>query len=143
MTETNLLDYEQLKSLVRGMLPEPIDEQWQIDGSEVLIGGEPSQVVVRITRRTVSVYEFKVGWDGPHTPVRRDKKLATICWTRLNSSTVYLVLSPLIESTCEARKEGFQKCSICGELKPPEHLLGATDEPVCHGCAQRDMGVVF
>lgn len=65
----NELDRNSLLVLIEEMLPKPVEVDTPRDGSLVLVGGNPGEVVVRIIGGRVRIAEFCVWWEGPHTPV--------------------------------------------------------------------------
>lgn len=76
-------DRDSLLEEIRSLLPDPVQDDTQLDGDVVLVGGDPGEVVVRIRGGKVSIAVFSVRWEGPHTPVVRPKQLATLNWKRL------------------------------------------------------------
>src|SRR4051794_11430751 len=58
--------YEQLLAFIGSHLPGPVREQENDDGSILFTGGEPPEVVVRLTETTVAVATFA---GTPDTPV--------------------------------------------------------------------------
>ena len=139
MTNPEPLDQDLLMAEIRERLPEPIREETQLDGSLVMVGGDPGEVVVQVVGNKVSVSLFSVRWEGPHTPVVCPRRLASFNWKRLPASRLMMVLYEAIESAVELRRSRYRKCKRCGEAKPPEWMH---DEKTCQSCAERHLGVV-
>jgi hypothetical protein len=139
MTDRNPIDREFLLKQLRDLLPAPVHEETQLDGTLVMKGGDPGEVIVRVSGSKVSVAAFSVRWEGPHTPVVRPKHFATLSWKRVPASTLFMTLHGLVRSVCEARKARYRRCERCGELKPPEWMH---DQKTCQSCAERHLGVV-
>ncbi len=125
---------------IKSLLPDPVQDDTQLDGDVVLVGGDPGEVVVRISGSKVSIAVFSVRWEGPHTPVVRPKQLATLNWKRLPASTMMVTLHGLVSAAVELRRAKYRKCDKCGETKPPEWMHG---EDICQSCAEQHLGVVY
>jgi len=132
------LDKVILLDEIRNCLPDPVRDEEQIDGSRVLVGGDPGEVIVRVSSNKISIAVFSICWEGPHTPVVRPKQLATLNWKRLPASRSMMVLHNLVESACENRRAKYRKCGRCGETNPPEWMHG---DGICQSCAERHLGV--
>lgn len=125
---------------IRNLLPDPIRENEQLDGSLLVVGGDPGEVIVRISGGRVSIAVYSVQWEGPNTPVVRPQHLAALNWKRLPASTTMMTLHGLISAAVELRRANYRKCERCGETKPPEWMHGDT---ICQSCAEQHLGVVY
>jgi hypothetical protein len=105
-----------------------------------VVGGDPGEVVLKITASRVSVSVFTVRWEGPHTPRVRPRQLASLRWDRLPASRLMMVLHDLTDTAAETRRATFRKCTRCGKTRPPEWMHG---EDTCQSCAERELGVVY
>ena len=139
MSDLEPIDRDYLLQELQEFLPDPVREETQLDGEVVLVGGDPGEVIVRISGNKVSIAVYSVRWEGPHTPVTRPKQLATLKWKRLPASTTMMTLHGLISAAIEIRRAKYRKCERCGETNPPEWMH---DEQTCHSCAEKHMGVV-
>ncbi len=63
------LDREALLEEINRCLPDPVRKETQLDGDVVLVGGDPGEVIVRISSNKVSIAVYSVRWEGPRTPV--------------------------------------------------------------------------
>jgi hypothetical protein len=133
------LDRESLLDEINRLLPDPIRDETQLDGDVVLVGGDPGEVIVRISGSNVSIAVYSIRWEGPHTPVVRPKQLATLNWKRLPASTTMMTLHGLVSAAVEIRRAKYRKCERCGETKPPEWMH---DDQTCQSCAEKHLGVV-
>lgn len=124
---------------VSQLLGSAIYEETQLDGTIVMVGGDPGEVIVRVGRSEVSIALFRVCWEGPHTSVVRPVHLATLIWRRLPASTLMVTLDSLIIAAREVRTATYRQCGRCGETKPPEWMH---DQKTCQSCAERYLGVV-
>lgn len=140
MTEFHPVDREHQLHEIQRVLPDPTRQETQMDGSLTFVGGDPGEVIVRVSESQVSVSVFSIRWDGPHTPVVCPKQLGKLNWKRLPASRLMMVLHDLIESAQEIRRAEYRKCERCGKTKPPEWMHDAT---TCQACAERDFGVVY
>ena len=140
MNNLEPIDREYLLQEIQEQLPDPVREETQLDGDVVLVGGDPGEVIVRISGSKVSIAVFSIRWDRPHTPTVRPKSLATLNWQRLPASTAMLTLHGLINAAVEIRRAKYRKCERCGETKPPEWMHA---EQTCMSCATEHFGVVY
>jgi hypothetical protein len=139
MSDLEPIEHDYLLQEIRELLPNPIQEETQLDGDIILVGGDPGEVIVRISGSKVSIAVFSIRWEGPHTPIVRPKQLASLNWKRLPASQIIMALHILIDSAHEIRIEKFRKCERCGETIPPERMH---DKQTCQTCAERHLGVV-
>lgn len=139
MTDLESIDRDFLLGHIREIMPDPVKEETQLDGDLVMVGGDPGEVIVRVSGGKVSIAVFSVRWNGPHTQVVCPRHIATLSWKRLPASRMMMALHDLIESTREIRRSGYGKCEPCGETNPPEWMH---DEKTCQSCAERELGVV-
>jgi hypothetical protein len=70
----------------------------------VLVGGDPADVIVRISGSNVSIAVYSVRWEGPHMPVINPKQLTTLNWKRLPATTVMTTLHGLVIAAIEIRR---------------------------------------
>ena len=140
MSDLEPFDRDFLLREIWELLPDPLREETQLDGSLVIVGGDPGEVIVRINGTKVSIAVFSIRWDGPGEPTVRPKQLATLNWKRLPSSTTMTTLHGLISAAIEIRRSKYRKCEKCEEIKPPEWMH---DEDICQSCAERHLGVVY
>jgi hypothetical protein len=59
-------------------MPEPCSVEQGDDNSVTLTGGDPGEVIVRITTDAVEVLAYAVEWHGPHTPVTTGVPVAMV-----------------------------------------------------------------
>jgi hypothetical protein len=139
MKDRQPMDREFLLRELRELLAAPVREETQLDGSVVMVGGDPGEVIVRVGAAKVSVAVFSIRWEGPHTPVVRPIHFATLSWRRLPASTLMMTLHGLIRAAREVRTAKYRRCERCGEMNPPEWMH---DEKTCQSCAEQHLGVV-
>jgi ribosomal protein L40E len=131
MTQTDLQD------LIRLLLPEPCSVEQGDDNSVTLTGGDPGEIIVRITATIVEILAFAVERDGPHTPVRTGVPVATVS---LGKSNLVAAVSAAIEKARTARVVTYRICVRCNQTNPSEWMH---DDQTCQNCAERDLGVVY
>tara|TARA_R110002020_G_scaffold204177_1_gene408090 strand:- start:1063 stop:1485 length:423 start_codon:yes stop_codon:yes gene_type:complete len=134
------LERDELIQSVKDLLGEKVKEENQIDGSLLLIGGDPSEVIVRVSGNKISISEFRVRWDGPHTPTIHPRLVTSINWKSLPTFEIICLIGMAIDSTRKHRLENFTTCMKCGKTKPPEWMHG---DGICQSCAERHLGVVY
>jgi len=133
------LEWESLLVSVAHELPQPVDQDPARDGSLVLVGGDPGEVVVRLTRSAASVSEYAVEWQGPNDAAIRPVPFGTVYWRRMPEVHAILALQTLIRAARDSRRSKYRTCVYCDRNTPPESLH---DEDVCHECAQKHPGIV-
>ncbi len=127
------LEWEALLTSVRHELPQPVVEEAVRDGSVVLIGGDPGEVVVRLTRSMASVSEYAVEWDGPDDLVVRPVLFGSVQWRRMPEIHALASLNALIRAARDARRATYRPCVRCERLTAPERMF---EDGVCVECEQ-------
>ena len=140
MVDSQPVEREYMLAEIGRLLPAPVQEETRLDGVSVFVGGDPGEVVVRVSGNQVSIAVFSVRWEGPHTAVVCPRQIATLSWKRLPASRTMILLHDLIEAAREIRRSGYRQCQRCGETKPPEWMHNAN---TCQACAERDLGIVY
>lgn len=111
------------------MLPQPVETR---DGE--LWGGAPPTVAVELKDGEIHIMQATIEWEGPHTPTRDSRAFA-----RRALRTPATEIARLIQLAHTKRLAEYQWCPRCHQIVEPEHTTGA----VCHGCAERKLGVVY
>jgi hypothetical protein len=125
------LEWEALLTSVRHELPHPVIEEAVHDGSVVLVGGDPGEVVVRLTPSMASVSEYAVEWRGPTDLAVRPVLFGSVQWRRMPEIHALAILNALIRAARDARRATYRPCVQCVRLTAPERLL---DDGTCQGC---------
>lgn len=128
------LEWEALVASIRAELPEPVEQEITRDGAVVFVGGQPGQVVVRVTASVVSVAEYGVEWLGPDEVVVRPLHLGSLRWRRLPEIQALTILSSLVSAARQSRLSKYRACRLCLEPTPPERLQ---DDDICEACTHR------
>ena len=97
------LEWEALLTSVVHALPQPVVEEAVRDGSTVLVGGDPPEVLVRLTHSTATVSEYAIGWVGAHESVVRPILLGSIRWRRMPEPEALACLATLIGAARRSR----------------------------------------
>jgi hypothetical protein len=132
------LEWEALLTSVAHELPQPVEQETTRDGSVVLVGGDPGEVIVRLTRSAASVSEYAVEWRGPGDLVVRPVGFGTIRWRRMPEIHALAALQTLVRAARESRRAKYQMCGYCEKMTPPEALH---DDQVCQACARKHLGI--
>ena len=130
--------FEQLIAFISSQLPKPVEEQQGGDGSILLTGGEPPEVIVHLTGQTVVVSEFAGEWEADRFTIT-PRFVGELQWHALPETALMNALSALIKGAREARLSKYRICPECGESMPPEYF-GADD--VCDRCADEPPGMI-
>jgi hypothetical protein len=128
------LEWESLLVSMTHELPQPVAQDHVRDGSLVLVGGHPGEVVVRLTRMRATVSEYAVEWRGPQDAVVRPVAFGTVHWRRMPEVRAILALQTLISAARDSRRSKYRRCLVCDLLTPPEAL---TEDDTCQECARR------
>lgn len=130
--------FEEWLAYITTHLPTPVTEEQTGEGT-TFTGGDPGQVIVRLTRSRITVLEYAIEWTGPHTPVLAPRRIGTVVWGRARTHEMTKAVAALIEAAREARLAKFRVCERCERSTPPEWM---DNERVCQSCADADLGVV-
>ena len=138
--ESQPLEWEELLASLRHGLPQPVREEVSADGSTILIGGDPGEVVVRLTIASLTVLEYAVEWQGPHDSVVAPVELGTLRWPELPGVQAMRAVDALVAAARDLRRSKYTTCRLCERPHPPEAMH---DDEVCQRCAQAHLGVVY
>jgi hypothetical protein len=94
-------------------------------------------IVILVTPESIELRLPTVEWTmGVYGPATSSK-----FWKRINVyETTDEELDILLKDALKERQNEFKTCRYCMKSFPPEHRI---NENVCHGCAERYLGVVF
>jgi hypothetical protein len=130
---------ESLVEYVKELLPNPIRDSEGLDGALTLVGGDPGEVIVRLTADDFSISVFSVRWDGPHTPRVLPRPFASLAWSQLPAASLMMAIRTLVAAASEVRRRSYSLCERCGKTHPPEWMH---DDSTCQSCAERELGAV-
>jgi hypothetical protein len=131
--------FEEWLAFLAAQLPDPVNQEEHPDGSVWFTGGEPGQVIARLTRSTITVFEFTVVRDGSRTPVVTPRRIGTVAWRRARNNEMVRAVSALIDAARQVRLAKFTVCVQCERPTPPEAM---SDEDICQSCAEGERGLV-
>ncbi|MCC7337867.1 MAG: hypothetical protein IT422_22495 [Pirellulaceae bacterium] len=137
------VDRMERRSLVReieGMLPQPFEHQDNLDGEAVWIGGDPGEVIVRMSDTQIAVSVYTMLWGSPHTMTVLPVPLGVLDWGNVPAAQMSMLLQILVGSASDLRKSSYRNCETCDQLNPPEWMH---DENICQSCAQTHLGIVY
>jgi len=109
------------------MLPAPVE-----DLEAGIVGGDPSEVVVRIDESGIDVGVFRVEWNVqiPEVVIKD--------WKHLPLDSRPAAVSRAIQAARARRIRTYRWCTLCHEMNPPEWIEGGR----CYACMERN-GVIF
>jgi len=131
--------FEQLIAFIDSHLAQPVRQDTSADGSVTFVSGDPAEVVVRLTRTSIFVFEYSASWEEPHALTPRPRQVGTVNWRRLPEHAVMTAALALMKGAREVRLERYRVCQTCGERTPPEAIY---EDDICLACAEQQMGMV-
>jgi hypothetical protein len=133
-------ELEEWLAFFSAQLPDPVEQQQALDGSIYFTGGEPGEVMVRLSASTITVWEYAARWEGPRTLVPRPVRVGSIAWRRVPASQAVAAVQALVDGARQSRRGKYSICSYCERLTAPEHMH---DEETCMSCAEKHLGIVY
>jgi hypothetical protein len=92
-------------------------------------------IVILVTPESIELRLPTVEWTmGAYGPAASSR-----FWKHIESKTTDEELENLLEEALKKRRSEFKDCQYCRNSFPPEHRHS---EDVCHGCAEKYLGVV-
>lgn len=131
--------YEEILALILAQLSEAVEQHEDDEGSVVITGGDPGEVVVHLSATQVIVAEYAVDWETPDEAVIDPIPTGGVNWTVVSSDGAMRCIKALITAAREARLAKFRTCTRCEERTPPEWMH--SDE-LCQECAEQDLGLI-
>lgn len=131
--------FEQLIAFLSSNLPQPVDQLSDGEGAIVFTGGDPGEVVARLSDTTVVISEYAVEWETPSHFAVAPRRIGVIKWRRLPETALMNALGQLIKGAREVRRGRFALCRHCERITPPEWMESGD---VCVRCAGPQLGVV-
>jgi hypothetical protein len=126
-------------AFIEAHLTQPVEREERADGETYFTGGNPGEVVVRLTRTSITVWEYAVTWDNEYSQVVTPKLVGSVRWRRISERGASKVVQALIDAARESRHAKYRICQRCGDRQPPEWM----QEPdLCVSCAQRHSGAI-
>lgn len=132
--------YEEMLAFVLAQLDRPAEQPGSDDDGVLIIGGEPGDVVVRLTRFDVTVAEYSEHWeeDGGEASVE-PIVIGSVTWSAISAEAAMRIVKGLIVAAREARLSKYRVCRICEQATPPEWIDAAD---ICETCAEADYGTI-
>lgn len=125
----------QRASIVGELLPNATRDQTRDVFQFTECGETETGIVVLVTTESVELRLPTVEWtSGAYGPVETSRLWKRVKWTALKNGQ----LAKLIATARGARQREFRPCKFCRKRFPVEHRHGS----VCHGCAEKQQGVV-
>lgn len=102
----------------------------------VRVESETAEITVVIGEMEADFRLYTLEWVGPHSPIP-----ATRSWRKVElAGRTVKELEELAVAAARARRRQYRVCRYCGERVPVEHRFSGS---VCHGCASKELGIVF
>ncbi len=122
-----------IEERLRRILPDPLCESGFNGPMRRIIAGDPPLVILDLADATWIVLAYTARWTSPGElePVGE--------LTGQAAPSDEEKLTSLIRRAAEHRSASFLVCGYCGHRTPPEWMH---DKATCHGCAERELGIV-
>lgn len=140
MSEFDPMEYSQLVSILKDMLPNPVSSENLPGGTVRLIGGDPGEVVADISEKMVDVSEFRLEQVSDRARILQPNLLGTLYWTLIPAWTTRRMLEELTATAANRHRGTWKDCIRCGVSTHPQNM---TRSGVCTGCESQDEGVVL
>jgi hypothetical protein len=131
--------FEQLIAFLSSQLPAPVQQQDGAAGSLIFIGGDPPEVVAKLTAGSVIVAEYAGVWEQPFKLSPRPRRVGVVHWKRLPETALMNAITQLVRGAAQMRRSRFRTCRLCETVNPPEWMYS---DYVCHKCARPEIGAV-
>lgn len=131
--------FEELIAFIAAQLPQPVQQDFEDDGSVLFVGGDPAEVVVELTSSTVTVAEYAVSREASAQPAAQPIEVGSINWHSISDEAALRLIRALISAAREAREAKFRTCVECSQTVPPEWMH---DDELCRSCAANPGGLV-
>ena len=125
-------NFEEWLAFITTHLPQPVSQEMAADGSTYFIGGEPGEVIVKLTRSAVTVWEYAIDWGESQSPSVQPLRVGSVVWRRIPNTHAITAVASLIEAARESRQSKFSTCADCDRRIPPELMH---DDEICLSCA--------
>ena len=131
--------FEEVAYAITAALPRFSMRRWRdcIQISETVPDEEG--ITVLLTPEAMELRLPVTDWPHPHEPVE-----TTRLWQRVELQELALDdLAGLLQAARDAQTAALKRCAHCGQLFPPGRVMTIDGRVCCHGCAERNEGVVF
>jgi hypothetical protein len=99
-----------------------------------VVGGTPPEVVVRISSRTLYVFEFVDGRSGADGLTLRHNQVGRVDWSRLPREVALVLTGSLIDLARQSRRARLSACrSGAGHVAPEDSRTGSVCLPCVDG----------
>jgi hypothetical protein len=113
-------------------LPHPVRCEEHADASLTYTAGDPGEVIVRLTPRSIRVAEFTARQLDPADRRAAPRWLGRVYWRRMREGLAIGVVEALLHAAREGRRATFRRCELCERRCPPEWMVDAV---TCRDCA--------
>lgn len=108
---------------------------WTKRCSHEIIYHQQKLFEVVLTPEALEVRLPTVAWtQGAYGPAASSTLWQRVLWESISTADVYALCTDALR----VREKQFVPCRFCGREFPPEHR----HDDVCHGCAERELGIV-
>ena len=125
--------FEGWDAFIAAHLSEPVNRDDHTDGEVLFTGGSPEEVIVQLTRTSITVWEYAVRRRG-ELVVLKPRLVGVVRWARLGERATMKAVQALMDGAREARLARFRVCRLCAERRPPEWMH---DVDICRSCASQ------
>ena len=95
-------------------------------------------IVVLLTPAALEIHLPTLEWEDPHSPRDSITLYRRFPFRELDPDK----LRDLLNQARDARQAQFRPCHFCQRATPPEHAHDMEGMYACHGCCERELGIV-
>lgn len=133
LSDTDRRQFEEQATNVLRFFPESTVERTR-DAIQLNVQGERG-IVLLLTPEALEVRLPTVEWThGAYGPASSSNLWQRVLWEGIDTADVYAFCTEALQM----RIAQFVPCRFCGRAFPPEQR----HDDVCHGCAERELGIV-
>lgn len=132
------MSFEEWHAYIAAHLHDPVTVQTLSDEEVWFTSGEPPEVVVRLRRRAITVFEFATVEQQGETMLT-PRRVGGLHPSGVDDGRAMSIVQQLIYAARERRRRRFRPCRRCERPQPPENMRR---HRVCRECAAESLDVV-
>jgi hypothetical protein len=136
--DTQITEFDEWRGLIAQLMPEPVVHASSSEENAWIVGGAPPEVIVRVSPRALSVFEFVDGGSAADGPTLRHNQVGRVDWSRLPREVALVLTGSLIDLARQSRRSRISLCRSCSATAAAEDLQTGS---VCRHCVDHLVGL--